>query len=60
MKFCIFLVLICIVMCKSFLLQARQPAVWQLKTEEFPKVPLSQEPEEEPGAGQEGEGREGR
>ena len=33
--------------------------VWQLKTEEFSKVPLSQEPEEEPGAGKAGKGREG-
>ena len=39
--------------------QAGKPAVWQLKTEEFSKVPLSQEPEEEPGAGKAGKGREG-
>ena len=42
-----------------FLSQAGKPAVWKLKTEEFPKVPLSQEPEEEPSAGKEGKGREG-
>ena len=46
-------------MLQEIFLQAGKPAVWQLKTEEFPKVPFSQEPEEEPGSGKEGKGREG-
>ena len=43
----------------EWVFQARKPAVWQLKAEEFPKVPLSQEPKEEHGAGEEGKRREG-
>ena len=39
--------------------QAGKPAVWQLKTEEFSKISLSQEQEEEPGASEEGKGGEG-
>ena len=43
----------------EWVFQAGKPAVWQLKAEEFPKVPLSQEPKEEHGAGEEGKRREG-